>query len=296
MGDGGWRDDTFRSYSASVGRTTNVRGFSSTQGMFETVQKMHSKMNPYKVIRECCDSREHPNTIPVLLGLDVTGSMGSSCKRVASALNVIMKDIYKKYKDVEFMIGAIGDLAYDEAPIQMSQYESDIRIAEHTDNIYFEGHGGPNCYESYTAAWYFGLYHTKLDCWNRGRKGIIITLGDEPLNPYLPYEALKKVTGDNLQADVETSDLYEEVIKKFDVYHIAVDDRDSCYAKYQDDIKDSWGMFLGDNLKVATLDTLPDIIVECIDNSIARANGVFVGSNPDSSNQTQVSDTGAIRW
>lgn len=294
MGSGGWRDETFRSYSASVGRTTSVRGFSSTQGMFETVQKMHSKMNPYKVIRECCDSPEHPNTIPVLLGLDVTGSMGKSCKKAASSLNVIMKDLYKKYKDVEFLVGAIGDLAYDEAPIQMSQYESDIRIAEHTDNIYFEGHGGSNSYESYTAAWYFGLRHTKLDCWKRGKKGIIITLGDEPLNPYLPKDKLEKVTGDRLQDDVETSELYEEVIKKFDVYHIAINDADNCYARWEDDIKDTWGMFLGDNLKISTLDELPDKIVECIDDAISKANGTYREINE--SNKVQKSSNGAIRW
>lgn len=295
MGRGDWDDNAFRNYSASVGRTTSTRGFASTQGMFETVRKINSKMNPYRAIRECCDSNEHPNTIPVMLGLDVTGSMGKSCKRAASSLNVIMKDLYKKYRDVEFMIGAIGDLAYDEAPIQMSQYESDIRIAEHTDNIYFEGRGGPNTYESYTAAWYFGLYHTKLDCWKRGKKGIIITLGDEPLNPYLPKDKLEKITGDKLQDDVETSDLYEEVIKKFDVYHIAIDDEDNCYSKYKDDIKDTWGMFLGNNLKISTLEELPDKIIECIDDSISKANGTY--REPiNESHKVQTSSNGAIRW
>ena len=62
----------------------------------------------------------------------------------------------------------IGDLAYDYAPIQASQFESDIRIAEQLDKIYFEGGGGGNNFESYTAAWYFGVHNCKLDCWNRG--------------------------------------------------------------------------------------------------------------------------------
>lgn len=91
------------------------------------------------------------------------------------------------------MIMGIGDLAYDGCPIQVSQFESDIRIAEQLDKIYFEFGGGGNSFESYTAAWYFGSRHTKLDCLNRGKKGIIITMGDEQLNPYLPLKGRRIV-------------------------------------------------------------------------------------------------------
>jgi hypothetical protein len=132
-------------------------------------------------MRECCDSDEHPDTLPVILALDVTGSMGGALLKTAASLNVIMQKILDEYEDVEFMVMGIGDLSYDRAPIQISQFESDIRIAEHLDRLWFERGGGGNSFESYTAAWYMGLYHTSLDCWKKGRKGILITLGDEPL-------------------------------------------------------------------------------------------------------------------
>lgn len=94
---------------------------------------------------------------------------------------------------------------------------------------------------------------------------------------------------------METSDLYEEVIKKFDVYHIAIDDEDNCYSKYKDDIKDTWGMFLGNNLKISTLEELPDKIIECIDDSISKANGTY--REPiNEGNKVQTSSNGAIRW
>lgn len=47
-------------------------------------------LDPKNVIRECCDTEEHPNTIPVILALDVTGSMGQAAVEVAKKLNVIM--------------------------------------------------------------------------------------------------------------------------------------------------------------------------------------------------------------
>ena len=36
---------------------------------------------------------------------------------------------------------------------------------------------------------------------------------------------IKNATGDSLQADVETKDLYTETAEKFDIYHINVNHR-----------------------------------------------------------------------
>lgn len=244
-----------------------ISGNYRAQEMFKQ-RRIAPELDPKNVIRECCDSEEHPNTKPVILALDVTGSMGGASVKVAKELNVIMTELYGKVKDVEFLIMGIGDLAYDSAPIQASQFESDIRIAEQLDKIYFEGGGGGNSYESYTAAWYFGLNHCKLDCWNRGNKGIIITLGDEPLNPYLLAASLSGVTGDKLQGDVETDALYKEVIQKYDVYHLAVEDRETSYWRYADRIKSSFGKYLDENhLKVVNMNNLANTIVGIVANS-----------------------------
>lgn len=269
MGGGSWTSSNFASYSTSRGRSVNSCGvvttaYKNAQDMF-TSRMLLEKLNPYNVIRECCDSEEHPNTIPVILALDVTGSMGDASMRVAKSLNQIMTKLYEKVTDVEFMIMAIGDLVYDSAPIQASQFESDIRIAEQLDEVYFEGGGGGNGYESYTAAWQFGLRHTKLDCWNRGKKGIIITLGDEPLNPYLPRNELNRALGCKCQANIETADLYKEVTEKFDVYHIAINDSSTSYRYYEDDIKKSWSKYLDDkHLLVSDLNALPQTISNII--------------------------------
>lgn len=271
MGSGTWTRDTFATYSTSIGRSVDSRGAISgdyrAQEMFKQ-RRIAPELDPKNVIRECCDSEEHPNTRPVILALDVTGSMGGASVKVAKELNVIMTELYEKVQDVEFMIMGIGDLSYDNAPIQASQFESDIRIAEQLDKIYFEAGGGGNAYESYTAAWYFGLNHCKLDCWNRGKKGIIITLGDEPLNPYLPATPLSLSTGAKMQGDVETSELYKEVTQKYEVYHLAVDDRETSYWRYADKIKSSFGKYLDENhLKVVNMNNLANTIVGIVANS-----------------------------
>ena len=263
MGSGAWTSSAFNAYTISTRGSVDALNSMNYQQIYKS-ERLDDKLNPYKVTRECCDSNEHPNTIPVILALDVTGSMGGAAAEVAKKLNVIMENLYKKITDVEFLPAAIGDFSYDGAPFQAGQFESDIRVAEQMDKIFFEGGGGGNYWESYTAAWYFGLHHTKLDCWNRGKKGIIITLGDEPLNPYLPRDAVARIFGDNLQEDVDTDELYKEVSEKYDVYHIAIDDKETSYEFYKVSATHSWISMLGDNYKVSTIDGLANMISDII--------------------------------
>ena len=288
MGGGCWSTQDFVSYSTvTKGLNTTVDGILDTsytaQDLF-TSRRIQPELNPYNVVRECCDSEEHPETIPVILALDVTGSMGSASAEVAKRLNVVMTELYNKVKDVEFLVMGIGDLAYDRAPIQASQFESDIRIAEQLDKVWLEGGGGGNGFESYTAAWYFGLKHTKLDCWNRGKKGIIITMGDEPLNPYLPKRKLSEFTGDSLEADINTNQLYKAASERFDIYHLAVKDRATSYAWYSRDIGISFGKYLDNNhLRVVGLDNIASTIVDIVCSSVEN-------------NQVYNSNSGEISW
>lgn len=276
MGSGSYSKDDFITYTSatkrdaifdSLGRITNSY---SEQDVFKQTN-LSSALNPYNIMRECCDTEEHPNTIPVILALDVTGSMGSASLEVAKSLNVIMENLYKNIKDIEFCIMGIGDMAYDRCPVQMSQFESDIRIAENVDAIYHEHGGGGNSYESYSLAWYMGLHHTSLDCWKRNKKGIIITLGDENLNPYIPVVGYKttieRYIGDDVQGTIETKDLYEEASKKFDIYHIHVNHSYSSNIREENAVT-TFGDVIGeDRVKTATLETLPDTIVDIIVNA-----------------------------
>ena len=261
----GWGEWTTASYTTSV----RDMGFDSAVTLSNSVvqevyrsRKLDPILNPKNVMRECCDTPEHPETIPVILALDVTGSMGHAATMCAGKLDEIMSELYTKVKDVEFLMMGIGDLSCDDAPIQASQFESDVRIFDQTTKIYFEGGGGGNDYESYTAAWYFGLHNTKLDCWKRGKKGIIITIGDEPLNPYLPGYALGSVLGCPAQ-DVDTKKLYKEVCEKFDVYHIAITN-ESCYDYHKEGIEKTWKPLLKQHFMVGTSDDLPKLISEIV--------------------------------
>ena len=279
MGGGSWTTTSYVTHSTTTRGFASMDAFNSatTQELYRS-RRLDAALNPHNVMRECCDSEEHPKTKPVILALDVTGSMGSAAEAVAKQLNDIMTAAYEKVQDVEFMTMAIGDLSYDEAPIQASQFESDIRIAEQLEKVYFEGGGGGNSWESYTAAWFFGLHNTKLDAYNnRGQKGLIITIGDEPLNPYLPAGPLKEALGCSIQGDVETEDLYKEACEKFNIWHIGFNDRATSYSRYKDRGKmGGWEKLLGDHFVEATAQTLANVIADIIDQSFNESGTVNV--------------------
>lgn len=304
MGSGSWSAKSFASYS-----TLNHKSYDYATGRVSgqtyTASYLDPALDPKGVIRECVNSDEHPNTIPVILALDVTGSMGAACKECAEVLNVLMTNLYKKYKDIEFMVMGIGDLSYDTAPVQASQFESDIRIAEQMDKIWMEHGGGGNSWESYTAAWYFGLNHCKLDCWKQGRKGIIITMGDESVNPCLKANSLQKFLGGNVQADVDTKPLYKEASQKYDIYHIAVNDPHTMWKYHASEATIGWFELLKDNFIESTINELVVNISKCIDKSVdgfvnntqAKTSNDWSWTDTDNSDETtNVSMPEFITW
>ena len=274
MGSGNWT-------SMAYNTTIKNMGFSDTRSITSaSVQTSFSakcinpQLNPLHVCRECIDTTEHPNTIPIMLCVDCTGSMGTSMKNCFAKLDETITSLLNIVPDVEICVAGIGDFAYDVAPFQVSQYESDNRILDWLLKIWQERGGGGNRWESYTAPWYFGIHHTKLDCWARGKKGIIITLGDEGLNSYLPCERVNEVFGDNLQGDVDTSILYQEASKKFDIYHIAITDKDCSYKLHESEIEDSCRPILQERLFKGNSSDLPKLISAIVTDSINSSNTV----------------------
>lgn len=281
MGGGSWTSASYDAYTKGTRGMDSVTYAASTLNTQEVykARALDKELNPKNVMRECCDTEEHPHTLPVILALDVTGSMGMAATEVAKKLGVIMGDLYddKDIPDVEFCVMAVGDLYCDRAPIQISQFESDIRIAEQLDKVWFEGGGGGNKWESYTAAWYMGVNHCKLDCWKRGKRGIIITLGDEQLNPYLQAPMLAKYVGDENQEDIETGSLYEEASEKYEIHHISVNDRHSSYFRNnrENRVDNSWKGLLGQNYHVCTIDELAATIAEIVSGNTGEGETVF---------------------
>ena len=82
-------------------------------------------------VRESCDSDVNPNSTPIIIALDVTGSMGMLADNmVKHGLGTLFEEIYtrKPVPDPHIMLMAVGDAeAGDSAPLQATQFEADLK-------------------------------------------------------------------------------------------------------------------------------------------------------------------------
>ena len=210
---------------------------------------MSDEMNIKNKIRECRDSEEHPETLPIIIALDVTGSMGSIPRRLVTQdfPNIMKKIMDESVAHPQVCFLGIGDHECDSAPLQVGQFEaSDELLDTWLRKLYIEGGGGGNDGESYLLAWWFASACTDCDAYNkRGRKGILITVGDEPTLRSLTKRDFSRIYGTSPQADcVAASDILKEAQDKWDVYHINVMD----YAGNRKTTIDQWTKYLGDHL------------------------------------------------
>lgn len=193
-----------------------------------TQNKMLDKFNPRFVNkRESRDSEEHTNSTPIAIGVDVTGSMGYlSTQIIKESLNALMIELYGSdiITDPQLMFAALGDVV-DQAPLQITQFESDIRIAEQLMDLWIEGCGG-DAPEDYQLLWYFLAHHTDIDSFNkRGKKGICITIGDAGIHDKVSANNINKVFDDNVNRDFTSAELAREASEKYELIHIIIGDK-----------------------------------------------------------------------
>lgn len=237
-----------------------------------TQSRMNSEMSIVGKIRECRDSEEHPESLPIIIALDVTGSMGMiPHSLITGGFPEIMKKIMDEgilHPQVCFV--GIGDQYSDSAPIQVGQFESsDELLDKWLKTIWLEGMGGGNGGESYQLAWWFAANHTITDHFNkRGKKGVLITIGDEPVHKSLASTEFKKLFGNSDVSSMTTSEILKEAQRKWDVYHINLMD----YSGMRSMTQKCWKELLGDHV-VNTEDGNGKDIPEIISGIILKSVG-----------------------
>lgn len=264
------------SASAAVMRHTDL-GYDtkSAQEIF-TQKDINSSMNPRGVkIRESRDSKEHPNSLAILLALDVTGSMGSVPHNlVKNGLPDIMESIIKAgINDPQVLFLGIGDHECDRSPLQVGQFESsDELLDKWLTDLWLEGGGGGNAGESYLLAWYFASTHTSLDCWEkRKQKGFLFTIGDEPPLRSIPKAEIKKIMGEGQFDNFDAKVLLDAARKTYDVYHIHIHETGAGSIQ---SVIDGWKQLMGDHLIVAERHSdVPKIIADIVSRKVVPAAG-----------------------
>jgi hypothetical protein len=183
--------------------------------------------------------------------MDNTASMGfASQQLLAGGLGDLMQGIHVKnvVPDPQILLGFVGDVRFDTTPLQITQYESDLRIIQQITSLYMESGGGSNDFESYNLPWYFASRCTDLDCvQKRQKKGYLFSVGDESTPDDLTPEDIKKAFGvTGTQRTITNEELLAEVTRTHHVFHIIAEQ--GSYPKSlggMDRLRTKWGELMG---------------------------------------------------
>lgn len=264
----------------------------STSSIFSHALK--ETLDPKRIkngLRESRDSSINPTSNAIIVGLDVTGSMGMIADAIArDGLKTLFTEIYdrKPVSDPHVMFIGIGDALCDAAPLQVSQFEGDIRIADQLVDLWLEGGGGGNRCESYTLPWYFAGMHTAIDCFEkRGKKGYLFTIGDEEPPEVLTRAELERVLDARVQRDLSSAELLDLASRQYEVFHVIVEEGSHCRMGGLPSVLNKWTALLGQRaLRLKDYTKLPEVIVSAIQ--------VNEGASPGAVADTWSGDTALV--
>lgn len=279
MGSGRYDADLYgRMKSSRV--SSGTPHFAYSAGMAATPvdkRKAHDSLDPKTIlapdgshVRESCDGPDHPDSRPVAVIFDVTGSMGHIPQVFQDKLSGLMAMLVAKagLEHPHVLVGAVGDCYCDSVPFQVSQFESDNRIDEQLRNIYLEGGGGGQVSESYALAFYFAAYHTRLDCFTkRNQKGYLFVTGDEMAYLDTPRSQIEAVFGRASEGPFDTKALIAKAQETFEVFFVIA--TQGSHGK-DPRIIDSWRDLLGE--RALSIDD-PALICELIAGTVALCEG-----------------------
>jgi hypothetical protein len=244
MGGGSWTTETYATRTSAKAAAGYASSFAYHEDIAsgKVAAEVHESLDPKRVagdlspnagrpIRESFDSEEHPNSVPIAVVFDETGSMGSAPRILQEKLPLLFGLLQRKgyVEDPQLLFAAVGDATglHERAPYQIGQFESDNRGDEQLENFYLEGMGGGGNHESYAGIAHYLAYHTDLDSVKkRDKKGYLFFIGDERLYETFPESEARHYMGDQVaddlkkrfEGDADTEQIFRDLQERFEVY------------------------------------------------------------------------------
>lgn len=274
MGGGLFSEEFYEAAKSERAKTgADAFAYTSAVRSGKMAEQCHELMDPKGVIREARDSAEHPETLPVMIILDETGSMETPIRTIQSKLGTTMNLLVQKgfapHPSICFC--GVGDARSDRAPLQVGQFEADNRIEKWLNELLWIENGGggqvpPS--ESYGLGLYFAARHVKTDAFEkRGRQGYLFMIGDEQGYP-IARDEVSRIIGDKIESDISIEAILPEVKKLWNPFFIIPRD---AYHGAEKSIEDYWVHTVGRE-HVIMLDTA-EAIAETIATTIGACEG-----------------------
>ncbi len=193
-----------RATAAEKAKAAGPRSYGPRGGPNEKI------IDPKKVIRT-----ESPN--PVIIAVDVTGSMASWPAEIFDRLPLLYNTLSQYRPDVEICFAAIGDAAVDKWPLQVTTFASGFDLEQLLGSLYGEGAGG-DAPESY------GLFahwvNTHVQAPKAQETPFLIVFGDITMHPIVPRNQIRHYLGDPLQQDIDSFAAWKQVSENWNTWFL----------------------------------------------------------------------------
>lgn len=166
----------------------------------------------------------HGPAHPTVDFTDGTGSMGQNIEKALLAMermDAMMRGMRGRYQTY-LAYGVVQDVVDPHPVVQMAQWESDERIAEHIRKL-VPDMGGDDDTEDYDLALAYLMLGTYTDIFHLyGLKGMARITGDEIGRGFVTAEKVKKHLGLELQGEMRTSAICQQLLERWHLYYVQV--------------------------------------------------------------------------
>lgn len=206
---GGYYDRDVGSTPASSSGGYDYGGYTDSAAKALSRSSMSADLSPIK--RKLSTDAESP----VVVAMDVTGSMGNWSKVIYDKMPMFFGQIMLQgyLKDPAISFAAIGDANCDSAPLQVCDFARGTDLDDWLKKLYLEGGGGGTAQESYELAAYL---YAKTSFASKKANPIFFFIGDEGFYKKVSRSVAENVLG--LDEGIDGDEAMKALKEKFEVF------------------------------------------------------------------------------
>lgn len=231
----GWYGPATYSYKSS-GAT--VRDEAAKRAKAHGPRTYEKKSGPNKKI---IDPKKHilsESANPLIIAIDVTGSMSSWPFEIFDRLPLLYNTLSQYRDDLEICFAAIGDAAVDDWPLQVTTFANGFDLEQLLGSLYGEGGGGD-------AAESYGLFahwvNTHVEASHAEEQPFLIVYGDAPMHKKIPGQQIAHHLGDKPNRDLDAVKTWQQVSKNWNTWFLR-----RPTGRQGDQVDKQWGKAIGE--------------------------------------------------
>jgi len=201
----GWYGSGKYSYSSSGATRRNTAAKRAKAHGPRTYEK---KEGPLEKIIDPRKQIHSQSTTPLIIAVDVTGSMASWPFEIFDRLPLLYNTLSQYREDLEICFAAIGDANYDRWPLQVTTFAGGFDLEQLLGSLYGEG-GGGDAPESYGLFAHWVNTHVTVP--NATELPFLIIFGDAPMHPKVSGRHISHYLGNTQPGNVDAIKAWQQL-------------------------------------------------------------------------------------